>query len=112
MGAEQAGRPRRRGGPDEARPAGGRIAPGSLDAGVLLGDLTGRQRAERAVIVGELAGQGVRAEEIQRAIEQGTLVYLPAERFITGAQRFTAAEVAERSGTDVRFRSRRGGRWA
>jgi adenylate cyclase len=72
----------------------------------LLDGLEGEQRAERLVLLGELAGEGVSLDELRRSSAAGTIVYLPADRVIGGRERYTAAQVAELTGIDEQFLTR------
>jgi len=69
----------------------------------LLDGLDGRARAERLALLEQLAGEGVPLAELKRTTASGTLMYLPADRAIVGPERYTAAEVAERSGVEEEF---------
>jgi adenylate cyclase len=69
----------------------------------LLDGLEGAARAERAALLEQLAGEGVSLSELRRATGSGTVVYLAADRVIGGPERYTAAEVAERSGVSEEF---------
>src|ERR1700677_4822667 len=69
----------------------------------LLDGLEGRARAERMVLLEQLAGEGVPLSELRRSSANGTLVYLAADRVIGGPERYTAGQVAELSGIDAAF---------
>ena len=69
----------------------------------LLDGLDGLARAERLALLEQLAGEGLPLSELRRTTASGTIVYLGADRVIAGPERYTAAEVAERSGVDERF---------
>jgi adenylate cyclase len=70
----------------------------------LLGDLTGKAREGRLALLQELADQGVSIEELKRAVEENRLVLLPVERvFDSGTERYTARQIAERSGLEYDF---------
>jgi adenylate cyclase len=69
----------------------------------LLDGLEGRARAERLVLLEQLAGEGVPLSELRRSSANGTLVYLAADRVIGGPERYTAGQVAELSGIDAAF---------
>src|SRR5271170_383587 len=69
----------------------------------LLDGLEGKQRAERLALLQYLAENGVPLSEMRRATGTGTLMFLPAERVIGGRERYTAAEIAERSGVSEEF---------
>jgi adenylate cyclase len=74
-----------------------------FDAEGLLDGLDGEARAERLALLEQLAGEGVTLAELRRTTATGTVIFLPADRVIVGAERYTAAEVAERSGVDEDF---------
>jgi adenylate cyclase len=69
----------------------------------LLDGLDGKQRSERLVLLQELVAQGVPLSELRRSTAQGTIVYLPADRVIVSADRYTSAEVAEMTGIAEEF---------
>ena len=73
----------------------------------LLEGLSGKAREARLALLRELADQGVTLDELKRAVEENRLVLLPVERvFDEGADRYTAAEVAEASGLGPNFLGR------
>ena len=78
------------------------------DAGDLLEGVTNEQEREaREALLAELRAAGVPEEELRRAVAQNQLVLLPVERALSyGDERFTAQEVAERSGLDLDFLER------
>ncbi|HEY5343659.1 MAG TPA: adenylate cyclase regulatory domain-containing protein [Solirubrobacteraceae bacterium] len=69
----------------------------------LLDGLEGVQRAERLALLRYLAADGVPLAELQRTTASGTLMFLPAERVIGGRSRYSAREIAERTGTELDF---------
>jgi adenylate cyclase len=69
----------------------------------LLDGLEGEQRAERLALLGYLADDGVPVAQLRRATATGTLMFLPAERVIGGQARYTAAEIAQRSGVSEEY---------
>ena len=69
----------------------------------LLDGLQGKQREERLQLLEYLAAEGVELSELRRTTASGTVMFLPAERMISGEERYTVAEVAERSGIEVEF---------
>jgi len=69
----------------------------------LLDGLEGEQRAERVALLQYLDENGVSLAEMRRATGRGTLMFLPAERVIGGRERYTAAEIAERSGVSEEY---------
>jgi adenylate cyclase len=69
----------------------------------LLDGLDGEARSERLALLEQLAGEGVALSELRRTTATGTVIFLPADRAIVGPERYTAVEVAERSGVDLEF---------
>jgi adenylate cyclase len=69
----------------------------------LLDGLEGKQRAERIVLLQELVAEGVPLSELRRSTASGTILYLPADRVIVNARRYTSAEVSELTGIDEEF---------
>jgi adenylate cyclase len=80
-------------------------APEPIDfaAEGLLDGLEGEARGERLALLEQLAGEGVPLAELRRTSASGTVIFLPADRVIVGPERYTAAEVAERSGVEPEF---------
>jgi adenylate cyclase len=78
------------------------------DAGDLLEGVTNEQEREaREALLAELRAAGVPEDELRRAVAQNQLVLLPVERALSfGDERFTAEEVAERSGLELDFLER------
>jgi adenylate cyclase len=81
-----------------------------FEAEGLLDGLRGEARAARLALLERLDGEGVPLEELRDAVAAGRLALLPVEHAIAGdGARYTAREVAERSGIDVellrRFRA-------
>jgi len=70
------------------------------DAEGLLDGLEGRARDARAELLDSLAADGVPLDELRAAAREDRLVLLPLERTIAGRPRYTADEVAERTGFD------------
>ncbi len=66
----------------------------------LLEGLEDEQRAERLALLEQLAREGVPLSEMRRATTTGTVMFLPADRLIVGAERYTPEEVAELTGVD------------
>jgi adenylate cyclase len=78
-----------------------------FEAEGLLGDLSGKARAARLALLTDLAEAGVPLEELKRAVEENRLVLLPVERvFDSGAERYTATEIAEGAGLGEDFLAR------
>jgi adenylate cyclase len=77
--------------------------PIDFEAEGLLDGLAGEQREERLALLAQLAGEGVALSDLRRATAQGTIMLLPSDRVIGGSERFTAREVAERTGIDEEF---------
>jgi adenylate cyclase len=69
----------------------------------LLDGLQGKERDERLALLEELADDGVPLSELRRATASGTVMFLPADSLIVGAERYTLAEVAELSGLEPEF---------
>jgi adenylate cyclase len=69
----------------------------------LLDGLVGAARADRLALLEQLAGEGVPLSELRRTTATGTIVLLPADRVVGGGERYTAAQVAERSGVELDF---------
>lgn len=69
----------------------------------LLDGLEGEQRQERLALLRRLTEDGVPLAELRRSTAAGSIVYLPADRVIVGAERYTAREVAELSGVEESF---------
>jgi adenylate cyclase len=74
-----------------------------FDAEGLLDGLAEGERAERRALLEQLAAEGVPLAELRRATAAGTLMFLPADRLILGADRYTSAQLAELSGVDPEF---------
>lgn len=71
--------------------------------GLLDGLADERARAARCALLDELHDQGVPVEALRRAVAEDRLVLLGVERLLTSEPRFSAREVAERSGMDLAF---------
>ena len=70
-----------------------------FEAEGLLKGTRGKAREARKELLEELAADGVSLEDLRRAVEDDRLALLPVERVLEGdGGRYTAAEVAERSG--------------
>jgi adenylate cyclase len=73
----------------------------------LLGGLEGKEREARLRLLEELAGDGVPIEELERAVAEDRLALLPVERVLSGGgARYSANDIAEKAGVDVRFLER------
>jgi len=81
------------------------MSSGEIDfaAEGLLDGLEGVQRAERLALLRYLAVDGVPLSELRRTTASGTLMFLPAERVIGGRERYSAREIAGRTGTELDF---------
>ena len=81
------------------------MSPKQIDfaAEGLLDGLEGQARAERVTLLEQLAAEGVPLSELRRTTATGTVMFLLADRVIVGAERYTAAEIAELSGADPDF---------
>jgi adenylate cyclase len=66
----------------------------------LLDGLEGEQRAERLELLEQLAAEGIPLAELRRSTEEGTVVFLAAERVIAGRERYTASQIVELSGIE------------
>jgi adenylate cyclase len=69
----------------------------------LLDGLEGADREERLELLRELAAEGATLEDLRRNVASGRLVFQLADRVIGGPVRFTAEEVAQRSGISLDF---------
>jgi adenylate cyclase len=58
-------------------------------------------REDRRKLLDDLADQGVALEQLKEAVAAGRLALLPVERVIGGEAKYTAEEVAEKTGFDV-----------
>lgn len=69
----------------------------------LLDGLEAEARAERVALLEILVEQGVQLSELRRQTLAGTIVLLPADRVITGPERYTAAQISALSGVEPDF---------
>jgi adenylate cyclase len=69
----------------------------------LLDGLEGEPRSERLTLLETLATDGVPLAELRRRSHEGTVMFLPAERVIGGRERYTAEQIAARTGADLDF---------
>ncbi len=81
------------------------MSDGQIDfaAEGLLDGLQGAEREERVALLARLAADGVPLSELRRSTAAGSILYLAADRVIVGPERYTASEVAERSGVEEGF---------
>jgi adenylate cyclase len=83
------------------------VATIDFEAEGLLAGLEGEPRAARLRLLEALAGDGVPLDELRRAVAEDRLALLPVERELAGGgPRYTAAEIAERSGLPREFLER------
>jgi adenylate cyclase len=75
-----------------------------FEAEGLLKGTRGKARQARRELLEELAADGVPLEELRLAVEEDRLALVPVERVLEAeGPRYTAAEIAERSGVDEDF---------
>ena len=67
----------------------------------LLDGLEGEARAERTRLLERLSGDGALLEDLKIANENGTLIFLGADRLVGGGSDYTVREIAEQSGVEV-----------
>jgi adenylate cyclase len=67
----------------------------------LLDGLDGKHREARIAILRDLHSDGVTLTELRKAVEENRLMFLPVERSLREEPRYSAREVAERSGVDL-----------
>jgi adenylate cyclase len=73
----------------------------------LLEGLEEREREARKKLLAQLHADGVPYEELERAVREERLALLPVERLLGGEQpRYSANELAERTGVDAEFLNR------
>jgi adenylate cyclase len=78
-----------------------------FEAEGLLDDLEGEAREARLGLLRQLEADGVRLEELKRAVAAGRLTLLPVERAVAGGgPRYTPREIAELSGLDLELLQR------
>jgi adenylate cyclase len=80
-----------------------RVVAIDFEAEELLKGTRGNARKARLALLEELASAGVSLEELRRAVDEDRLALLPVERLLAGDARYTAAEVAKKSGVEVEF---------
>jgi adenylate cyclase len=66
----------------------------------LLEGLEGKHREARITILRDLHADGVSLDELRKAVAEGRLMFLPVERALREEPRYSAREVAEKSGLD------------
>jgi adenylate cyclase len=71
--------------------------------GLLEGLEDERARAGRRALLDELYADGVPLEDLRRAVHEDRLVLLPVERVLASEARYSAREIAERSGLGLEF---------
>ena len=64
----------------------------------LLDGLQGKHREARLAILRDLHSDGVPLDELRRAVAEDRLMFLPVERALREEPRYTAREIAEKSG--------------
>jgi adenylate cyclase len=75
-----------------------------FEAEGLLNGVEGEAREARRELLERLSAEGVPLEELREAVASARLTLLPAERALAGGDaRYTAREIAERSGLDLGF---------
>jgi adenylate cyclase len=80
------------------------VAGTDFEAEGLLDGLTGKAREARIALLEDLTKEGVPLEELKRAVDENRLVLLPVERvFDSGANRYTAREIADQAGLEHDF---------
>jgi adenylate cyclase len=75
-------------------------APSDFEAEGLLDGLDDDQRAERLELLQQLAAEGIPSAELRRSTEEGTIVFLAADRVIAGRERYTAEQIVALSGIE------------
>ncbi|HEY3946574.1 MAG TPA: adenylate cyclase regulatory domain-containing protein [Solirubrobacteraceae bacterium] len=81
------------------------VEPPSIDfaAEGLLDGLDEPHRLEREALLRKLAADGVPLAELKRSSNDGTILFLAAERVLSGGRRYTAAQISELTGVDLEF---------
>jgi adenylate cyclase len=77
-----------------------------FEAEGLLEGLDGESREARADLLEQLLADGATLEELRAAVADDRLALLPVERVLSGEGKYTAREVAERTGLDPGFQDR------
>jgi adenylate cyclase len=60
-------------------------------------------RKARRELLDRLHGEGIPVEDLRRAVEERRLALLPVERLLSSEARYSAREIAEKSGLDLEF---------
>jgi adenylate cyclase len=79
------------------------MAEVDFEAEGLLKGTRGKARAGRLELLQQLHEAGVSLDELKRAVAEERLALLPVERVLAEEERYTAAEIAEKSGVDLDF---------
>jgi adenylate cyclase len=74
-----------------------------FEAEGLLDGLEGQQREERLALLRQLTADGVPLNELRRTTATGTVIFLPADRVIASAERYTAVQISELTGVEPEF---------
>jgi len=74
-----------------------------FEAEGLLDGLDEQHRREREALLKQLAADGVPLAELKRSSNDGTILFLAAERVLSGGRRYTAAQISELTGVDLDF---------
>jgi adenylate cyclase len=72
----------------------------------LLDGVDGDEREARRELLDLLTQDGASLSELKHAVQEERLAFLPVERVLSGEGKYTAGEVAERSGLDPEFQDR------
>jgi adenylate cyclase len=74
-----------------------------FEAEGLLDGLEEPHRSERVGLLEQLVADGVPLAELRQRSVDGTIMFLPPERVLAGSERYTAEQIAERTGVDLDF---------
>jgi adenylate cyclase len=69
----------------------------------LLDGLEGDERAARLELLEQLSSEGISLDELRAATRDGRLLFVGAERMVSGVPRYSTREVAERAGIPADF---------
>jgi adenylate cyclase len=72
----------------------------------LVDGLEGRDREARLALLRDLHADGIALEELRRAAKEDRLMFLPVERALGEEPRYSARDIAEKSGLDYDFLTR------